>query len=161
MLDGRQDDLEGANLRALPPVELDGVADAGIGQPRLEPERNDEERRPARLRGERLHARRIEMVVVVVRDDDGVDVWQVGDARSEKIGSVRTLLPPTWTSVLAWPIHVTAGTIAGPAAALARTTARSGSTCGVSCCGALGSPARADSMRHWRSAPSPFWPNST
>ncbi len=79
MLDGSEDDLERADARALPPVELDRIRDSRVGEPCLEAERNDEERRPSRLRGERLHARRVEMVVVVVRDDDGVDVRQVGE----------------------------------------------------------------------------------
>ncbi len=84
-----------------------------------------------------------------------------GEARSEKIGSVTMLLPPTWISVLAWPIHVTEGTIAAPAPALARREASSASTRGVSCCGGFGRPARAASMRHFSNAPRPFGSNST
>jgi len=43
----REDDLDRADVRALPPVELDGVGDAEIGQPGLDAERHDEERRAA------------------------------------------------------------------------------------------------------------------
>ena len=92
------------------------MVDAEAREPRLDAQRHDEKRRAAGLRGERAHARLVEMVVVVVRHDDGIDVRQIvdrdprrhvplrseegsGDARSEKIGSVRTLLPPAWTSV--------------------------------------------------------------
>jgi hypothetical protein len=39
-----------------------------------------------------------------------------GEARAENIGSVRRVAPPAWTSVLAWSIQVSAGTIAAPAA---------------------------------------------
>ena len=35
-----------------------------------------------------------------------------GDARCEKIGSVSTVAPPACTSIVAWPIQVTAGSIA-------------------------------------------------
>ena len=127
---GVQHDLDRADARALPPVELDGVVDAGVGQPRLDAERHDEERRPAGLGGERLDARLVEMVVVVVRDRAPrrcaaarrarapAATWRfgpakpTGEARSEKIGSVSMLAPPAWISMLAWPIQVTAGTIA-------------------------------------------------
>ena len=71
------------------------------------------------------------------------------------------LAPPAWISVLAWPIQVTAGTIAVPAPALARRKARSAATRGVSCCGGFGTPARAASIRHFSSAATPFGSNST
>ena len=40
-----------------------------------------------------------------------------GEARSEKIGSVSKVMPPSWAITVAWPIQVTAGIIAAPAAA--------------------------------------------
>ena len=78
----------------------------------------------------------VEMVVVVVRDQHQRrcaaarpapgpaararfgPTKRHGDARSENIGSVSTLRPPNCTSTLAWPIQVTAGSIAAPASAL-------------------------------------------
>ena len=51
-----------------------------------------------------------------------------GEARLEKIGSVSTLRPPSCTSTVAWPIHVTVGTIAAPAFALLWTNPRSGTS---------------------------------
>ena len=50
----------------------------GVGEPRLDAERHDEQRRAAGLGGERLDRRRIEMVVVVVRDQHRIDARQIG-----------------------------------------------------------------------------------
>ena len=95
------------------------------------------------------------MVVVVVRDEHDVDVRQLGerDARrqmalradeatrrgalgEDRVGS--RLSPPTCASTVAWPIQVTAGCMAAPAAALARTKARSAATRGVGASGGGG-----------------------
>ena len=109
----------------LPPVELDGVVDADVGEPGLDAERHDEQRRAAGLRGERLDARLVEVVVVVVRDQrrhrcaadrpaaspGGTCALRADEAtpatraRRTSDRSAR-LMPPTCTSVLAWPIQV-------------------------------------------------------
>ena len=69
---GQREPGDGA---ALPPVQLPDLGDAELGEPRAEPER-DQEARPMGL-GEPLDGRHVEMVVVVVRDEDDVDWRQV------------------------------------------------------------------------------------
>ena len=124
-----------------------------------------------------LHARRVEMVVVVVRDRRTASMCgssasgeprrhvrasgrrsRRGDARSEKIGSVRTLMPPTCTSTLAWPIQVTAGSIAAPATALRAQEVEVGRRRAASRAAAARAAGRRAPRRcfHFRSAPMPL-----
>ena len=95
----------------VPPVELGHVANALAREPGLQPERHEESRRAAGLRREPPHRFAVEVVVVVVRDDDGIDMRQIaelqraaaprargpakptGDARSVRCASVRMLTP--------------------------------------------------------------------
>src|SRR4026208_1112948 len=57
-----------------PPVELLDVGHPIVGDPRLQAERDDEERVVGG--GQPLHGRQVEMIVVIVRDHDHVDAGQ-------------------------------------------------------------------------------------
>ena len=125
-------DAQIALARLLPPVVLVDARDAEVREPRLQPQRHEEARAALRHRGEARHRSRVEVVVVVVRDQHDVDrgrsamsigsgttrfgpAKRTGDARSEKIGSNRMFLPARRTSIVAWPIHVTDGLASGDA----------------------------------------------
>ena len=131
------------------------------GEPGLDAERHDEQRRAAGLGGERLDRRRIEMVVVVVRDQHRIDARQLGRGRApagppasgrrttparrapDSTGSVSKLMPPICSSTLAWPTQVAAGSIAAPAAALRRRNVEVGRHAAASrCVGSGGRPSR-------------------
>eukprot|EP00964_Phaeocystis_antarctica_P085672 scaffold54161_cov58-Phaeocystis_antarctica.AAC.1 len=62
----------------LSPIHLDHIRDAGFGHPRLRPERHEPNGwRGLRARGKRNHGIEVEVVVVVVRDHNRVDRWQL------------------------------------------------------------------------------------
>ena len=178
MLHRGQHHLDRADGVRLPPVEFDDALDAALCEQRLQSERHDEDRRAARLRRQRLHAGVVEMVIVVVRDDDRVDMRQVGerdagstwrfgprkvtgDARCEKIGSVSTVAPPAWTSIVAWPTHVTTRYHREASRGVAAQEREVGGHHRCRRPRRLGRLSRSASARHCSSAPSDFGSKST
>ena len=80
VLHGHAGQRDPALLAAVPPVELDDVGDAEIGEPRAQPERHVEAR-PVRL-GQPLHRGLVQVVVVIVRDQHDVDGRQILEAHA-------------------------------------------------------------------------------
>src|SRR6218665_281897 len=89
MARGRADDLQVPHLRALPPVQLDDalLGDAPIGQMRSHAERHHEAGVPV-LHGHQ--GRVVEVIVMVVGDDDGVDARQRVERDEGRVPPLRT-----------------------------------------------------------------------
>jgi len=119
---GRGDELEVAEPERLAPIELGDLPKAGSTTPRVctDAERHHEAS-PASREG--THGGHVEVVEVIVRDDHYLDGRQrlerigggwkrlgptsvEGEARSLKMGSVRSRWPSISTKVEAWPIQV-------------------------------------------------------
>ena len=61
-----------------------------VREPRLQPQRHEEARAPLRHRGEARHGVRVEMVVVVVRDQHEIDLRQFGNVDRQRHDALRT-----------------------------------------------------------------------
>ncbi len=66
MLGWGEHEFDSAADMMLPPIQFDGVRDPTRLQPRQEPKRHEEQRRTARLTGERHDAGAVEMIVMVM-----------------------------------------------------------------------------------------------
>jgi hypothetical protein len=72
-----QGEAHAVELDVLPPVEFGHFVDAELGEPGLQPQRHEELQLAAAALVQLPHAVDVEVVVVVVRDDHGVDLGQI------------------------------------------------------------------------------------
>src|SRR5215212_12193590 len=72
----------------LPPIEFDGALGAGFREQVGVPKRRDKHRVVAG--GQHLDGREVEMIVVIVAEQDGINTWKVGQRRSRSVGALGT-----------------------------------------------------------------------
>lgn len=62
----------------LPPVECVEILDAGLSHPPINAERNQKNRHPSRLLAQGDDAVRVQMIVMIVRNQHDVDMRKIG-----------------------------------------------------------------------------------
>ena len=90
-MDGDATNRHTAEVDRLPPIHLDDIVDALVAKPRRQSERNEESRRAAGLRGKHPDRSQVEMIEMIVRDDDRVDLRQLPDRETGTHLALRTV----------------------------------------------------------------------